>query len=126
MKIGIEKVYESIVEENDTAKKYGSGNLDVYATPAMIANMERAALELAQEHLDFGYTTVGTRVDVKHIKASPLGIRINTVARLIKADGNKLSFEVEAYDTNGMIGSGIHNRYIVNEIEFMTALTENN
>ncbi len=125
MEIGIEKIYESIVGENDTAKVHGSGNLDVYATPAMIANMERVSLALAQEHLEFGDTTVGTRIDVKHIKASALGMRINTVARLVKADGKKLSFEVEAYDLNGLIGTGTHNRYIVNEIEFMRSLTQN-
>ena len=122
MKIGIENVIELPVSENDTAKSHGSGDLEVYATPAMIAAMEKSALELVKPNLEFGESTVGTLINVKHIKATPLGGRINAVARLIKIDGKKLTFEVEAYDFNGLIGTGIHNRFIINEIEFMKDL----
>jgi len=120
--IGIERVLELKVTKEDTASHLGSGNLDVYATPAMIAAMERCAMDLVKDFLDFGYTTVGTAINIKHIKATTVGMPVNAVARLIKIEDNKLSFEVEAYDANGMIGSGTHSRYIVNEIEFMNNL----
>ncbi len=119
LQIGLENILESKVEIKDCAITYGSGNLNVYATPAMISQMEKAAFELAQEFMEFGDTTVGVAVDIKHLKASPVGVPVNTVARLIEFNDKKLSFEVEAYDINGLIGSGIHKRYIVNEIEFM-------
>ena len=119
LEIGIERILELKVNKEDTASALGSGNMDVYATPAMIAGMERCALDLVQPFLEFGETTVGTLVDVKHKKATPIGMRVNAVARLINIDDKKLTFEVESYDTNGMIGNGIHKRYIVNEIEFL-------
>ncbi|OYT12332.1 MAG: hypothetical protein B6I18_01075 [Bacteroidetes bacterium 4572_112] len=118
LETGIERILELKVTQEDTANAMGSGNLDVYATPAMIAGMERCAMDLVQSYLEFGYTTVGTAVNIKHIKATPVGVRVNTVARLIEIDDKKLVFEVESYDTNGMIGTGTHNRYIINEIEF--------
>ena len=118
LETGIERILELKVGQDDTASAMGSGNLDVYATPAMIAGMERCAMDLIQPFLDFGYTTVGTAINIKHIKATPVGERVNSVARLIEIDDNKLIFEVESYDTNGMIGIGTHNRYIINKIEF--------
>ena len=122
MKIGIENLIELTVLEKDTAKAYGSGDLNVFATPAMIAAMENAALELVKPFLEIGEGTVGTLVNVKHIRPTPLGGRVNTVARLIEIDGKKLTFEVEAYDFNGLIGSGTHKRFIINEVEFMNSI----
>jgi len=118
LETGIERILELKVTQEDTASAMGSGNLDVYATPAMIAGMERCAMDLVQSYLEFGYTTVGTAISIKHIKATPVGVRVNAVARLIEIDDKKLVFEVESYDTNGMIGKGTHNRHIINEIEF--------
>jgi len=122
LKVGIENMLEHIAEEKDSAITYGSGAINVFATPAMVAYMEKSAMELVQAFMVYGETTVGTAINIKHIKATPIGMRINTVARLVNINGNKLTFEVEAYDVNGMIGSGIHHRYIVNEIEFVNNL----
>ncbi|MCK5846289.1 MAG: thioesterase family protein [Bacteroidales bacterium] len=122
MKIGVENVIEHKVNEADLATSYGSGSLNVFATPAMITYMEKSAFELAQAQLEEGDTTVGISVEINHKRASAIGMRINTVARLINIDKNKLTFEVEAYDVNGLIGYGIHKRFIVNEIEFMADL----
>jgi len=119
---GIERILELKVSPQDTAIALGSGSLEVYATPAMIAGMERCAMDLVQPFMEFGYTTVGTLVDVQHIKATGVSVRVNTVARLINIDDKKLTFEVESYDTNGMIGRGIHKRHIINEIEFINNL----
>lgn len=122
-KIGTEKEIEILVTPKDTAISYGSGLVEVFATPAMIALMEKTALQLVMPFLEKGMNTVGTEINVKHIKATPLGKRVQSYAKLIEAQGAKLIFEVEAYDEDGMIGKGIHKRYVINEEEFMKSLS---
>jgi predicted thioesterase len=110
---------ETIVDSNKTASFYGSGSLDVYATPAMIALMENAAMNCVQEELPEGFGTVGIEISVKHSKATPLGMKVRAEATLEKIDRKKLFFKVEAYDERGKIGEGSHVRYIINSEEFM-------
>lgn len=119
IKEGMIAIIETRVTENDTASKLGSGNLEVFATPAMIALMENASKSCVDLHLPYGYTTVGIEVSIRHIKASPVGIKIRCEAVLTKVEGKKLFFVVEASDENGKIGEGTHVRYIVNSDEFM-------
>lgn len=107
------------VTENETAIKMGSGDLEVYATPAMIALMENAAKTLVISELPEGYTTVGIEMNVQHIKSSPVGANITCKATLIKVDRKKLFFDVEATDDTGTIGKGSHIRYVVNSQDFM-------
>lgn len=122
MKEGIEKELEIIVTPNDTATAYGSGLVEVFATPAMIALMEKTALQLVAPHLEEGKNTVGTEIAVKHIKATPLGKRVQSFAKLVEVNGPKLKFKVEAYDEDGLIGTGFHKRYIIDEKAFMESL----
>ena len=112
------------VNENNTALKYGSGIIKVYATPAMIGLMENAAINTVDRHLPEGYASVGTRLDVKHTAATPIGMNITAKAELIEEDGPKLKFTVKAYDDAGMIGEGVHNRYIVKLDEFLKKTEE--
>ena len=119
LKEGTSTVKESKVTENETAIKMGSGDLEVYATPAMIALMENAAKSSVIDELPNGYTTVGIDMNVKHIKSSPVGANIKCKATLLKVDGKKLFFDVEASDDKGTIGTGSHIRYIVNAKDFM-------
>lgn len=107
------------VTEDETAIKMGSGDLEVYATPAMIALMENAAKSIAIPELPAGFTTVGIEMNVKHIKSSPVGANIECKATLTKIDNKKLFFDVEASDDQGIIGKGSHIRYIVNSEDFM-------
>lgn len=107
------------VTENETAIKMGSGDLEVYATPAMIALMENAAKSIASSGLPADFTTVGIEMNVKHIKSSPVDANIKCKATLTKIDNKKLFFNVEASDDQGIIGKGSHIRYIVNSEEFM-------
>lgn len=116
---GITSTMEIHVTENDTASKLGSGNLNVFATPAMIALMENTSKSCVDLHLPFGYTTVGIEVNVKHIKASPVGAKIRCEAILTKVQGKKLFFNIYAWDEKGKVGEGSHIRYIVNSLEFM-------
>lgn len=118
-KEGSSIIKEIKVTENETAIKIGSGDLEVYGTPAMIALMENAAKDLILKDLPKEYTTVGIEINVQHIKASPIGANIKCKATLIKADRKKLFFELEAMDDHGNIGKGSHVRYVVNSLDFM-------
>lgn len=107
------------VGEEHLASRVGSGGLDVYATPAMIAFMEGTALQAVQEFLSETSSTVGTLVNVKHIKASPLGAVITCEATIAEVDGRRLVYEVKAFDNIGLIGEGTHERFIVDCERFM-------
>ncbi len=110
------------VEREHTAKELGSGRVDVLATPMLIALMEAAALDAVQKYLADGWTTVGTRVDVEHLRATPLGGTLTAEATLVKRKGQLLEFSVQARDGFGMVGQGTHWRHIINEEKFMGRL----
>lgn len=122
IEVGMRYELTQKVEQKDTAKAYGSGLVEVFATPAMIALMEKTALNVVHKALEDGQNTVGTEVSVKHVKATPVGMQVRCTAVLIANEGAKLTFEVEAYDEKGLIGKGIHKRYIINEAGFMQQL----
>jgi|AntRauTorcE11898_2_1112593.scaffolds.fasta_scaffold00742_12 predicted thioesterase len=113
---------EVTVTPQDTAASYGSGDLEVYATPAMIALMEKTAMASLKKLLPEGYTTVGTRVDIKHIKATPLHEKVHCKATITEVQYPKLTFAVEASDSKGPIGTGTHRRYIVEKTSFLANL----
>lgn len=119
---GIELKLTKTVTPNDSAKNYGSGMVDVLATPAMIGFMEQTCLELVLPLLEQGYNTVGTEVNIKHMKATPIGQQIECIARLTKVDGRILKFEVEVTDSTGKAGEGTHTRAIVNIEKFMSKI----
>ena len=106
------------VTDDLTAAALGSGNVDVYSTPAMIALLEAAAINALDGHLEEGQTSVGTSLDVKHTSATPVGMSVQAIAMLKEVDGRRLVFEVSASDEAEEIGSGIHERFIVNRERF--------
>ncbi len=116
---GIKGNMEIVVSENDSASKVGSGLVDVYSTPSMIGLMENTAQTSVKDSLPEGYTTVGIDVSVKHMKATPIGMKVKCISTLKEIQGKKLLFEVEAYDEVGKIGQGTHTRYIVNHDDFI-------
>ena len=113
LKEGIKGTQEVVVSEENTAKTMGSGALDVFATPAMIALMEKTAWESVQPYLEEGSGTVGTLMNVKHVAASPVGMKITCETELVKVDGRALTFTVKAFDEAGLIGEGEHERFVV-------------
>lgn len=117
-------VLEESVKFETTAKAVGSGLLEVFATPAMIALMEKTAMMAVSEQMPEGFNTVGTRVEVDHIKATPLGMKVRCEASLRAQDGRKLEFEVVAHDETGLIGKGLHTRFIINEDRFMQKIAQ--
>lgn len=104
---------EAIVKTEDTALHLGSGTVAVLATPHMIRLMETAAVQTVDPLLPDGYSTVGVRVDVSHLAATPVGMRVKATARLIAVDGRKLTFEVTASDEREVVGRGSHQRMII-------------
>lgn len=116
---GLQYTATTTVTENKTAKAMGSGTLDVFATPAMIALMEEAAYKAVAAHLDEGCGSVGTYLDIKHLAATPLGMTVRCEAELCEIDGRRLVFSVKAYDEVGPIGEGRHERFIVQNEKFM-------
>ena len=101
------------VTENNTAIKYGSGGVAVYAPPAMIGIMEGTCLAAVDPFLPEGMSTVGIHLDVKHTAATPVGMSVRATAKLIEISGKRLTFTVEAYDNKEKIGEGTHQRYII-------------
>ncbi|MCB2219728.1 MAG: thioesterase family protein [Bacteroidetes bacterium] len=116
---GIKYQKEIKVNSNDLAIAYGSGDVAVFASPAMIAFLEKTAKESVLSHLPAGYTTVGTEINIKHLKATPEHSIVKTESYLRTVQGMKLIFELHAWDQKGLIGIGTHTRVIVNEKEFM-------
>lgn len=118
LEVGIKGQRETIVTKQNTAAGIGSGSLEVFSTPMMILLMEESCFMSVNDILEEGFTTVGTCVNVKHLSATPLGMKVVIKSELIKVDGRALTFKVEAYDENGLIGEGIHERFIVNNEKF--------
>lgn len=122
MNIGLNYTSVTTVENSNTALALGSGDMEVFATPAMVALMENAAMNAVAAHLEAGQTTVGSQITTTHIKPSALGATITATATLTAVEGRKLSFAVEAYDGETLIGSGTHVRYIVDRECFLAKL----
>jgi Predicted thioesterase len=118
LKSGIKGKETTIVDESNTAKTMGSGTLDVFATPAMTALMEKTAWKSVAEELEEGCGTVGIRLEITHDAPTPLGMKVTCESVLTGIDGRKLTFEVEARDERGKIGSGIHERFIIDNKKF--------
>jgi predicted thioesterase len=122
IQIGLSSIIETVTMPKDSAINYNSGELDIFATPAMIALMECTAKNAVDLHLPMSCTTVGTRLDVKHMAATPIGMKVKFTAELIKVEDRRLVFKIEAYDEVEKIGEGIHERYIVEKDKFMNKI----
>lgn len=112
------------VSLHHTAIAYGSGTVEVFATPAMIALMEQTCMESVAEFLPEGNVTVGTVVNISHLRATAVGEAVFCTTELLEANGRELLFEVQANDSKGIIGKGTHKRFIVNKENFMNRLKQ--
>ena len=122
MEIGLKYESQTVVSEANTAATLGSGDMAVFATPAMVALMENAAMLAVKESLPEGSATVGTQMNTSHIKASPLGATITASAELTAVEGRRLTFVVKAWDEKGVIGEGEHTRFVVDRERFLSKL----
>jgi predicted thioesterase len=112
-----------VVPEN-TAENFGNAGASVFATPMLVALMEQAAIAAVKPYLAEGEGTVGTRVDIAHLAATPVGMTVRATAKLEEIKGKKLVFSVEAFDDREKVGQGQHERYIINTEPFYKKAAE--
>ncbi len=121
---GMHKEIRTTVTREMTAKHIGSGTAEVLSTPTMILLMEEAARKLAEEHLPEGKTTVGVAVNVKHVKAVPVGEEVVVRAEVMAVEGRRIMYWVEARWGGRLIGYGYHERAIIDVEEFTKKLED--
>jgi predicted thioesterase len=119
LKTGMTGQSREKVTSDNTALRFGSGTVKVYATPAMIGLMEKASINCIDSFLPEGSASVGTKVEIRHIAATPIGMEVFAEAELVEIEGLKLKFRVSAYDSKEKIGDGSHTRYIIDLEEFL-------
>lgn len=110
---------ETVVTQGNTAQAVGSGLVPVFATPYMVALMENAAVQAVQSALAPDEGTVGTRLDVTHDAATPIGMKVWAEAEVTAVEGRKLTFAVRAYDEREQIGGGTHERFVIRPEKFL-------
>lgn len=119
LQTGITGEARCLVTAETTAANLGSGELEVFATPAMIALIEKAAWQSVVPHLEEGCGTVGTALRVRHLSATPVGMEVTARTELCEIDGRRLVFKVEVRDAKGVVGDGEHERFIVKNESFL-------
>ena len=122
LKVGMKYEIDRVVTEDDTAAKAASGSVEVLATPVMIAWMEEASLRLAQKELEEGFTTVGTEVNIKHLKGTLVGKTVKVLSTLKEIDRKRLVFDVEVIEDGVAVGTGSHTRFIIDTAKFYEKL----
>ena len=120
IKIGMNATLETTVTSENTASAVGSGSLDVFATPMMAALMEKAAAAAVSECMENDETTVGTKLDIEHTSATPLGMKVKAYAEVTGVSGREITFKLTAEDEAGEIGKGVHKRFVVYGEKFMS------
>lgn len=119
VEIGMKGRAETVVTPDNTARAAGSGLVPVFATPWMVALMENAAVQAVQDALAADECTVGTRLDVTHDAATPIGMKVWAQAEVTAVEGRKLTFTVSAFDEAGRIGGGTHERFVIKPDKFL-------
>lgn len=119
IEIGTKGYADALVEQEDTAKVVGSGDLLVYATPCMVALMEGAACESIAPFLAEGESSVGTMMQVNHISATPVGMEVRAESEVTAVEGRKVTFSIKAFDEAGEIGNAVHERFIIKADRFL-------
>ena len=122
LSLGMKYVSETVVGEENTAVTMGSGDLPVFATPAMVALMENAAMLAVASALEGGDTTVGGHIESSHLRPTPVGAEVSATATLEKVEGRKLYFKIIAHQGDVVIGEGTHLRFIVNREKFLAKI----
>ena len=119
---GLTGSFDGTVADTDSAIALGSGSVPVLATPRLVAWLEAAAVEALMGTIPDGYTSVGTRIEMQHLAATPIGGAVTAVATVVAVDGKKVEFDLQATDDRAVIAKGRHIRAIVNETRFLARL----
>jgi predicted thioesterase len=123
---GMKKEETFIIEDKHSAMHVGSGSSRILATPWMIGFMERVAHHLLAEKLPEGYSSVGALVNIRHLAPTPVGSQVNVRAEIETIEGLKVTFKVEAWDEAGLIGSGFHERVVIDTARFLRRIENRN
>ena len=115
---GLQAELEHTVTDADSAAHWGSGLVPVFSTPALVGLMESAAVAALSGQLAPGQTTVGARIDVRHLAATPIGMQVRARAELMGVEGRRLVFKIQAWDESELIGEADHERFVVDEARF--------
>lgn len=126
IKEGIKGIGTVTVNENNTARAMGSGTLDVFATPALIALIEETCWKSVESGLNEGCGTVGTLLEIRHTAPTPVGMKVTCESELTEVDGRRLVFTVRAYDEKGTVGEGKHERFIIYNEKFQAKANAKN
>ena len=116
---GLHAEVEHTVTDADSASQWGSGLVPVYSTPAPVGLMESAAVNVLTDRLVPGQTTVGARMDVRHLAATPVGVQVRARAELVAVEGRKLVFKIQAWDAVELIGEAVHERFVIDAARFL-------
>jgi predicted thioesterase len=119
---GLAAELEHLVTDEDTASRWGSGLVPVFSTPALVGLMESAAVQALAGHPQPGQTTVGGHIDVRHLAATPVGMKVRARAELTAVEGRKLVFKIQAWDALELIGEADHDRFVIDEAKFLAKL----
>lgn len=119
LEIGIKGHQETTVTAANVASNVGSGMVQVFATPMMIALMEKASALSIEPYLEEGQSSVGTHIDVTHCSATPVGMKVWADTEVVEIDRRKVTFSVKAYDEKGLIGEGSHERFVIDIEKFI-------
>lgn len=119
IEVGLRGRAETVVDNTNTAAAAGSGSLTVFGTPFMVALMEKAASESFLPYLPAGDSSVGTKVNVDHVSATPVGMKVWAESEVTLVDGKRIELTVEAYDEKGLIGKGTHERFLITDERFL-------
>jgi predicted thioesterase len=122
IQVGLRGEGDFVVSDEYAANYIGSGSLDVLATPGLVAFMERIAHSLLEERFSEGYSSVGTMVEVHHLAPTPVGASVHVQCEVIEVDGRRITFGVQAWDENGKIGEGRHQRMVIDVKRFLQRL----
>ena len=117
--VGMKTRVEDIVSKHNTAQSAGSGTLPVFATPFLCALMEKAAWMAIAPGLDEGDSSVGTKLNISHLSATPIGLKVWAESEVTAVDGKRIEFKVSAGDEKGLIGEGTHERFVVTDERFL-------
>ena len=123
---GIKAEKSLTVTDANTAKTMGSGTLDVFATPAMVALIEQTAYTSIESELEPGWGSVGTSLNIQHLSATPVGMTVTATTELVEVDRRRLVFHAEVYDEKGLVGKGTHERFLVENEKFQAKADANN
>jgi predicted thioesterase len=112
------------VAPEHTAQAFGSGSVPVFSTPRLVALMEEAAVSVLAGRLEAGQTSVGRRIDISHLAATPVGQTVRAEAEIVSIDGRRIRFGVAAWDEAEKIGEGVHDRIVVDEQRFLERIAQ--